>query len=504
MSHPISRRDFLRSAGGITFLALAPVGRGLFAAPADAGVPVFTAVPYLQPGDASRLVEGKESAVIAWQTENKPADFELRYGPSKIYGQRAAISRNPRLSGSETRLNYACALENLPLGQKVHYQVAANGRTIAEGFFTAREPRGSRVRFVALGDNACQSVSNRNVAYQAYAAHPDFVINVGDSVYEHGCDSEYTKYFFTVFNCDAAAPGVGAPLLRSVPYYSVLGNHDINFTNPETKQGVSIADFDGDPGALGYYTSMYLPANGLAAPPSPTPICGAPDRLDSFKKAAGGRYPQMANYSFDRGDIHFLCLDSNIYLDANNPRWQQWIADDLKNTDARWKFVVYHHPAFNVGKGHFAEQHMRVLSPLLERSGVDLVLNGHEHLYQRSCPLRFEPGDIRKAGDVLSGDRLVPGVFTVDRDFDGVTRTQPKGILYVTTGAGGQELHDPEKNNKPETWTHARDQHVAYVTRLVSDRHSFTCFDVDGEKLTMSQIDENGVEFDRISVTKPV
>ena len=92
----------------------------------------------------------------------------------------------------------------------------------------------------------------------------------------------------------------------------------------------------------------------------------------------------MANNSFDYGYGHFLCLDSNVYLDPTDASFQRWIADDLAGTDAAWKFVVYHHPAFNVGLEHYAEQHMRVLSPTFEQHGVSLVLSGHEHNFQHS------------------------------------------------------------------------------------------------------------------------
>ncbi|BCM94459.1 hypothetical protein IAD21_06366 [Abditibacteriota bacterium] len=504
MPNTISRRSFLRSAGGVTFLALTPIGRGLFAATEGqgAGLPLFTALPYIQPGNGSRLVESQEAVVVAWQTENKDAKFTLVYGPTKTYGQTAAITRMARLSGEETRLNYAANLQRLPLGHKVFYKVTCNERTVAEGYFTTRQPRGIRTRFAAIGDNACENIGNRNVAYQAYLTHPDFVVNVGDSVYNQGRDSEYTKYFFMVFNSDTAAPGVGAPLLRSVPYYSVLGNHDINFTDPVTKAGFSCANFDTDPGALGYYTNMYLPANGFKTPPNPTPLRGSQQRIEAFQKAAAGRYPQMANYSFDYGDVHFLCLDANIYIDTSNQEWQNWISADLKSTDARWKFVIHHQPAFNVGDAHFTEQQMRVLSPIFEANGVDFVLNGHEHIYQRSQPLHFAPTDTTKAANVNSADRLIPGTFTVDRKFDGQLVTKPDGVIYITTGAGGQNLHDTKMNNNPTEWTHQRDNNAAYVARVISDRHSFTLFDVGEEELTLTQVDENGLDIDRIRVTK--
>ncbi|RYG66484.1 hypothetical protein EON80_15340 [bacterium] len=504
MSHKISRRDFLISAGGVTFLALTPIARGLFAAPeaAGTGMPLFTAVPYIQPGSGSLLIPGKEEMILAWQTENKDADFKFVYGLSKKYGKTAKITRNTRLSGDAVRLNYAAKLENLPLGTKVFYKVTGNGVTIAEGYTTTRQPRGTRVRFAAIGDNACQNEGNRNVCHQAYLSHPDFVVSVGDNAYNQGLDAEYSKYFFMVYNADAAEPGVGAPILRSVPYYTVLGNHDLGFNDPETKRGWVVADFDSNSGALGYYTNMYLPANGPAIPPSPTRIRGSAERLAAFRKAAGSRFPQMANYSFDYGDIHFLCLDSNLQVDTTNVAYQKWIADDLKNTDATWKFVILHHQPFNVGDAHYREQHMRMLVPTFEAGGVDFVLGGHEHIYQRSMPLRFAPDGPGKAADLYQEERLVPGKFTIDREFDGQNKTVPKGILHIVTGAGGQNLHDKQMNNNPAEWTHQRDNHEAYVSKLVSDRHSYSLFDVGDEELTMTQVDQHGNDIDRIRVTK--
>jgi hypothetical protein len=210
----------------------------------------------------------------------------------------------------------------------------------------------------------------------------------------------------------------------------------------------------------------------------------------------------MSNYSFDVGDVHFLCLDSNTYVDPTDTRWRDYIDADLGATDATWRFVIYHHPAFNVGTEHYEEQHMRVLSPIFESHGVDFVLSGHEHNYQRTRPLRFAPSGVGKAAQRHAKDRLVPGTFTVDTRFDGQTVTTPDGILYITTGAGGKHLYDRDYNDAPETWLRDDDQRVAYVARMVTDRHSLTVFDVQGARLTMRQVDEWGREIDRVQVTK--
>lgn len=288
----ISRRDFLRSAGGVTFLALVPNGRGLFAAPGTT-LPLFTALPYVQPGPASGLVHGQEAMVVAWQTETVPVDFMLDYGPAKTYGKTAPISRAERWSGdSIKRFNYAASLSGPHLSKTYYYRLRGGGKTIAERYFATRKKRGEQTRFVAFGDNAYGDPGQRAVAYYAYQAHTDM-------------------------------------------------------------------------------------------------------------------------------------------------------------------------------------------------------------------PLRFAPGDLTKAlpGPHIS-DRRIPGTFTRDTKFDGKSVTKPNGIIYITTGAGGKELHDLGFDDHPELWRHADNNNVAYVSRFVSIIHSFMVFDVHGSSLVMTQIGEDGKELDRITVMK--
>jgi len=128
VSDTLSRRRLLETAGGITFLALAPNGSGAFALRSEAGPPagprppVFTALPYLQPDPHGHaLRDGAESLVIAWQTDRRPADFTVeargeKNGPALA---RVIPTRADRFSGDpedgEERFNYAATLNGLSL-----------------------------------------------------------------------------------------------------------------------------------------------------------------------------------------------------------------------------------------------------------------------------------------------------------------------------------------------------------------------------------------------------
>ena len=82
----------------------------------------------------------------------------------------------------------------------------------------------------------------------------------------------------------------------------------------------------------------------------------------------------MANYSFDYGNSHWTFIDSNVYVDWSDAYLRNWLARDLAAAkDAAWKFVVFHHPAFNSSRAHFTEQQMRLISDILEHRGVDMV-----------------------------------------------------------------------------------------------------------------------------------
>lgn len=233
-----TRRQLLKAAaGGITFLALAPIGRGLFAAtlPAlrsDAALPLFTALPYIQHGGGDgKLANGRESIVIAWQTNGVPARYAVEYSKDRPLDRTAEIKQKTRWSGDkadgEQRINFAATLTGLDLNTRYNYRIRLNDQTLLEGYFTTRKPRGVKTRFVTFGDNSFGEVSDRAIAYQTYKARPDFVMNTGDNVYENGLDNEYARYFFPVYNADVPGPRVGAPLLRSVPFYTVIANLEV-------------------------------------------------------------------------------------------------------------------------------------------------------------------------------------------------------------------------------------------------------------------------------------
>jgi len=98
-----------------------------------------------------------------------------------------------------------------------------------------------------------------------------------------------------------------------------------------------------------------------------------------------GRY-----YSFDWSNAHFVSLDSNLLLSSRATAMLNWLDADLAATSQKWRIVVLHHPpyptGFHVGDPLCVAAKQLVV-PIVERHGVQLVLSGHEHGYERSHPL---------------------------------------------------------------------------------------------------------------------
>src|SRR5262249_32250116 len=130
---------------------------------------------------------------------------------------------------------------------------------------------------------------------------------------------------------------------------------------------------------------------------------------------------------------------------------------------------------------------------------VDIVFNGHVHNYQRSYPLHFKPdnnGYLMVGGrDKTVRGRVINGRWTLDKSFDGQKDTTPDGVIYLVTGAGGQDLYNREQQDDRDSWQ-------GFTHKFVSKIHSLTVADAEGSTLTLRQITADGEEVDRFVITK--
>ena len=457
---------------------------------------VFLAKPYVQLGSGQGNRFGRQSLSILWQTPDEDAAWALELKPDAakdwIKANAQPTMRRIAVAGVAPHRVYACsaAQRGLNGGYPFGYRVLRNEQPVFESQCRARMPGDAPFRVVAFGDSGADTPAQRQIAYQTYQLKPDMVLLTGNVASPTGRIADYRQKFFPIYNADNADPAGGVPLMRSTLFVAVPGSDDI--ARPDLAQA---------PDGLAYYYYWNQPLNGpveKAAIGKSATLAGPDAAQKAFLDAAKGSYPRMANFSFDYGNIHWTVLDSSPYVDWTNPDLRDWVTQDLADAQqANWRFVAFHHADFSSSKDHASEQQMRLLSDIFEQNHVDVVFSGHVSNYQRAYPLTFAVK--KNAQGTLAGVQAksgaVAGEWTLDKTFDGVSNTRPRGILYLTTGAGGAALSNPEQQGKPALWQ-------PFTFKYIADVNSLTTIDVNGKTLLFRQISAQGKELDHFTVTK--
>jgi 3',5'-cyclic AMP phosphodiesterase CpdA len=202
-------------------------------------------------------------------------------------------------------------------------------------------------RFLAFGDSGTGSSTQLDVATRMEAIPGvSLILGLGDLVYESGAESDFDPKLFNPYRL----------MMRRAPFWPTLGNHDADTSN-------------GAP----FYKAFFLPTE-----------TGAPGNVSGTE-----RY-----YSFDHGNAHFVCLDSESSSSSPTGAMATWLVDDLEaNQLADWRIVFMHHPIYSRGSHNSdSESELRTLRnnlrPIFDAWNVDLVLVGHSHNYERSFLVR--------------------------------------------------------------------------------------------------------------------
>lgn len=355
---------------------------------------VVTRGPYLQ-------LQRPTSVVVRWRTD-VPTDSRVQYGNSPA--ALALFATDPAAT-----MEHVVTIAGLAPETRYFYSVGTSTATLAGGdstysFATAPPSGASRpLRIWAVGDSG---TANANVlavrdSYLAYAgARPtDVWLMLGDNAYFSGTDAEYQAAVFDVF------PGV----LRNTFLWPALGNHDGVSASSATQTGP-------------FFDIFTLPAGGEAG--------GVPSGTEAY-------------YSFDVADVHFVCLDSYGSLRSPTGAMASWLANDLAANTRSWTIAYWHHPPYSKGS-HDSDVETELvemrqsLVPILEAGGVDLVLSGHSHAFERSFLIdghygistTLTPAMKKNAG---SGREEGSGAY-VKR----AGRYPHNGAVYVVAGTSGQ------------------------------------------------------------------
>jgi acid phosphatase type 7 len=404
---------------------------------------LVTRSPYLQSATTSGIT-------IRWRT-SPATDSRVRYGtdPADLSGSAAD-------AGVTTE--HVVTITGLGPDSKYYYTVESSaGPLMADSTLWFRTlplagtDKPTRVWVLSdegYGGAAAASVRNAYTNYTG-ARGTEVVLTLGDNEQHNGTDAQYQTYFFDVWSGQ----------LRNLTFWTSLGNHEVLTAST--------------PGPYPYFDIFSPPTDGRSG--------GQPSGTKSY-------------YSFDFGLVHFVCLDSVNSSRAINGAMANWLRQDLGATTQPWRIAYWHHPPYSFGTHNSDSdanmQEMRQnIVPILEAAGVDLVLNGHTHVYERSYLIN---------GHYASSSTFVPSM-KLDGG-DGRTNGtgpylkpagQTAGAVYVVMAVSSQ-AQDLMATDYPAMATNYR----SYKTL------GCALFDVSGPRLDFKFLGTNGAVLDYFTLLK--
>jgi hypothetical protein len=368
------------------------------AAASPALAQTVTRGPYLQQGSNSQVI-------VRWRTD-VATDSRVRYGTTLVSPLPTIVDN------STSTTEHIVKITGLAANTKYFYSVGSTTATLsgpdANTFVVTAPTPGTakNTRVWVLGDSGTNNSSQKAVrdAYYSFTGtrHTDLWLMLGDNAYSSGTDAEFQNAVFGSTNAYAT-------MLRKSVLWPTLGNHDGGSANSLTQTGP-------------YYDIFSLPANA---------------------EAGGMASGTEAYYSFDYGNIHFICLES-YQVPANATAFstmKTWLTNDVNGTARDWVVVFWHHPPYSKGS-HDSDTDslmtkMRTdINPIIENGGVDLVLCGHSHAYERSF--------------LIDGHYGLSTTFTASMKLDAGSGRDPApyqkssgtlshdGTVYVVAGSSGQ------------------------------------------------------------------
>lgn len=416
------------------------LGFGLAAWGADFNL---TRGPYLQMGT-------RDSIIIRWRTD-VPTDSRVLYGTNVTYPSEAVFSpafttnHEVRLTGllPDTRYYYY-------VGNLLRVTGGGPGHSFVTAPVAAKPTRIWVLGDSGTGDDFAKAVRDGFDTFN-HNQPADLWLMLGDNAYYSGTDEEYQAGVFETY----------PQHLRRMVLWPTIGNHEV-----WEAIGIGTNTFP-------YLEIFSLPRNGEAG--------GVPSGTEKY-------------YSFDYGNIHFVCLDSQSSWRTPGGPMLTWLEEDLAATAADWIIAFWHHPPYTRGTYnsdlYLELTEMRQFAlPILENHGVDLVLSGHSHVYERSFLLN---------GHYSYSTNLAPQMILnagMGRTNDGGAYCKPaggigahQGTIYTVCGCSGDGGYFPFP------------RHPVMATNMSG--YGSLVLDIDGDQLEGKFIRPNGEVEDYFTLVK--
>ncbi len=390
-----------------------------FAITLTAQTPDVLRGPYLQNPTST-------SMVIKWRTD-AASDSRVNYGTSQgsltsaVDSATSTTEHTVKISGLDpfTQYYYSIGTSTQVLeGPGVNYR-----------FKTSPAPGVVQpVRIWSIGDfgKASQAQADVRDSYLDYlgSGHNDVWLWAGDNAYDDGTDQEFQdKVFEDTFGYNR--------LFTYMPFMPCPGNHDYGSISPPP------GSIDPQLHTGAYFDIIDVPKNG---------------------EAGGVASGTELYYSYDYSNVHFVSLNSELgsttpaydYTgafsgDIENLPMVQWLRQDLAANTKEWTIVYWHQCPYSKGShdtDDFWEFYIIAMrdnfTPILEEYGVDLVVCGHSHVYERSKLIEGHTGlsSTFSSANIVNGGN---GNFDEGQAYYKyrMTTDPNKGTVYVVSGNAG-------------------------------------------------------------------
>ena len=326
-----------------------------------------------------------DSVTVCWVSDAETGGGTVQYASG--VGANPAKGATVTEKGAKTRYHHL-TIHGLKPYTRYAYQVTDGAKKSDSATFLTAAPPTQSFHFIAYGDCRTQPDKHTAVLKRMMTFHPDFVLQTGDLVADGTNEAHWDIFWKTA-----------EPLMRDTAYYPALGNHE--------KEGAPYFRY----------------------------------------------FPVPAEYSFDYGNAHFVALDSN----RPETEWaaqEAWLKKDLlAHQGATWRIVYFHHTMYTCVDKPDRRDLAKILSarlePIMIAGKVQLVVNGHDHDYQRHVP--------------------------------------PSGVTYLVTGGGGAPLYTVT----PDT---------PYVKKAVM-AHNDCEITVQGTTLSVRAVEPDGTEIEHFGLT---
>lgn len=418
--------------------------------------------PYLQSGS-------QDGITIRWRTsaaQNSKVELGTVYGtyPIVVNDASSVTEHVVRVTGLSTDTKYYYRIGNSTASQLPD----------ANQFFTTLPAANTtrKIRVIAFGDCGRGNSTYQDETLASYLDYlstnsidaADAWLLLGDNAYNSGTDAEFTTNFFDIYRGN---------MLKNHKLYPAPGNHD--YGNSASNKSLR---------NMAYHSSFTVPQSGESG--------GVASNKQNF-------------YSFDIGNIHFLSLDSygtesdgTSIETAGGSALKTWLTNDLAANTRKWTIAYWHHPPYTKGS-HNSDSESDLVNirqnfiSFLETRGVDMIVCGHSHDYERGYLVKNYTGSWASFNAGTHAVSSSSGTYTSSSTCPYVYNSAPAnhGTVYVVSGSAGA------------SGTMNTGFGTGPMPYAVDDGGVFY-FEVEDNRLDAKMLRRNGTIFDQFTIIKDV